>query len=83
MSCARGWEGKGSSVHSEGPLESKYANSNWAEILPESCLEEAGVKVTRWPAAPFLALPGCQGFSQSPGLIVFPHSLFLCRVPFF
>lgn len=42
MSSARGWEGKGGSVHSEGPLESKYANSNWTEVLPEPRLEEAG-----------------------------------------
>lgn len=52
------------SVHSEEPLESKYdANSNGVRSGLSGVWKKWGVKMTRWPAAPFLAEPGVPRFS--------------------
>lgn len=77
-----GGKGKGG-IHSEEPLESKYdANSNWGEVWSEWNSEEGG-QVTGWTAAPFLAVPWLPRVSIESWSHCLPHSLFLCRVPFF
>ena len=63
-----GWEGRGGSVHSEEPLESKYdANSDLGEVRSGGGLEKRGVSDDKVGCS---SLPGC-----APGAKVFHRVL--------